>query len=536
MVRVFSSVVAGILVLAGPRLFAYDPESPEVVAMVERAMIGLATQEAQEAGGQPLIALPYVKDGQPDHPQVKKALQFVHHLVSSGPNTTEMRGPMYSRAVSLIFLCELDPVAYKSEIEFLIERFYERQMPGGGWGYATFVTGDTSQSQYGILALWTAKMAGFQVDMERAERAMNWFMRTQDLGGGFCYQPNDATGRQKQAQVKLGLSAAGTASLYVAADLCGLGAGDKKRSREEDIPPALRLISDESDEQQPGGKGAIARNVNKEALRRAQAEGNRFFDSIYSITPGEWQSYYLYTLERYMSFRESFEGGAINSKWYDEGVELLMKSQRTDGTWLIDAGGVGAGGDTAFAIMFLTRSTKKKIAKAMAGDGILAGGKGLNGDVSKAKQRDDGKIVAVPKSNSVDDLLNALEDPNNSDIEGIADTGEALKLDFKDPKKFEAQVIRLRRLVTAQKYEVRIVAVRTLGRTDDFDNVPYLIYAHTDPDIRVVRAADAGLRHITRRLDGVGMPNEPTDPQKFAAVQAWKQWYRSVNPSAIFLE
>jgi hypothetical protein len=505
--------------------------------MVERAMKGLAGASPDEPGSQPLIALPFVKEGLTDHEQVKKAIAYVQGMVHEGPGSQEMRGPMYSRAVALIFLCELDPQQFKPEIEMLLQHFYDRQMPAGAWSYLNFTTGDTSQAQYGILALWTAQKAGFKVPIDKAERALSWFLRTQAASGGFTYQAEDPGSGQRiaQAQVSLGLSAAGTASLYVGADMCGLGRGDKQRGKEEDIPAALRLVKDLKEDPDAGAK-KVSTNINREALKRGQADGNRFFDANYRIEPGQWQFYYLYTLERYMSFRESIEGGPEEPKWYNDGVEYLKATQKPDGTWNNPGSGAGRGGDTAFAIMFLTRSTKKKIAKAVAGDGALAGGKGLNGDMTKAKQRADGKIVAVPKSNAVDDLLNALEDPKNSDVEGIADLGEALKLDFKDPKRFKAQVDRVRALVSAEKFEVRLVAVRTLGKTDDFDNIPYLIYAVTDPDIRVARVADAGLRHITRKLDGVGMPTDPTDQQRFAAVQAWKQWYKAVNPSAIFLD
>ena len=82
----------------------------------------------------------------------------------------------------------------------------------------------------------------------------------------------------------------------------------------------------------------------------------------------------------------------------------------------------------------------------------------------------------------------------------------------------------------------RVSALRTLGKTDDFENLPYLIYALTDPDIEVARIAETGLRQISRRLDGVGISFEDLVRQRNAAVQAWKQWYKSVNPDAIFIE
>ncbi|MBM4003966.1 MAG: hypothetical protein FJ295_11885 [Planctomycetes bacterium] len=525
----------------GQRLQAYSPESPEVVEMVDRAMAGLSrlidTSGEHGIGVIPLLALPFVKADDRDHPHVKTAIGVARQFATPGGGQgRDGHAPTYARAVSLIFLTELDPVQYKPEIETLVKMLQESQLVIGGWTYPGMPNGDSSQTQYAVLGLWTAQKAGFDVSLECGEKAVNWFMRTQDAQGGFGYHPMDpgTFNRNSQGSVSIGLSAAGTASLYIGGDLVGLGQGEKQRVKEDDIPPALRLIKDDAEEKTAVKR--VARNVNRELLKRYQQDGNRYFDAVYKINPGMWNYYYLYTLERYMSFREAVEGGGVaEPRWYNEGVEYLRQNQLKDGTWH-GTGGAGIGGDTAFAIMFLTRSTKKKIEKLVPGEGLLSGGKNFNGDMTKAKLRDDGKIVAVPKTNAVEDLLNALEDSKNSDVEGIAASVDYLALDFKNPTKLQAQVARLRRLVSVEKFEVRIVAVRTLGKTDDFDNIPYLIYALTDPDPKIAYAADLGLKHITRKLDGVGMAKDPNPQQRLVAAQAWKQWYKAVNPSAIFLD
>jgi hypothetical protein len=509
--------------------------------MVDRAMAGLTalrdTSGEHGMGVIPLLALPFVKADDREHPHVKTAIGIARQFASAaGGMARDGHAPTYARAVSLIFLAELDPVQYRSEIEALVKTLQDSQLQIGGWTYPGMPNGDTSQTQYAVLALWTAQKAGFEVSIECTEKAILWFMRTQDPQGGFGYHPMDpgSLTRNPQSSVSLGLSAAGTASLYIAGDLAGLGKGEKQKVREDDIPPALRLIKDDADEKTAAKR--VSRNISRELLNRFQQDGNRFFDANYKINPGVWNYYYLYTLERYMSFREAIEGGGVaEPRWYNEGVEFLRQNQSKEGTWH-GTGGAGIGGDTAFAIMFLTRSTKKKIEKLVPGEGLLSGGKNFNGDMTKAKLRDDGKIVAVPKTNAVEDLLNALEDSKNSDVEGIAASVDYLALDFKNPTKLQAQVARLRRLVSVEKFEVRIVAVRTLGKTDDFDNIPYLIYALTDPDPKIAYVADLGLKHITRKLDGVGMAKDPNPQQRLAAAQAWKQWYKAVNPSAIFLD
>lgn len=83
---------------------------------------------------------------------------------------------LYSAGLACIFLCELDPVKYRREIDFIFNVILKRQMPGGGWSYPNYSTGDTSQTQYAVLSLWTAKNAGIPVPQESAERVANWLM------------------------------------------------------------------------------------------------------------------------------------------------------------------------------------------------------------------------------------------------------------------------------------------------------------------------------------------------------------------------
>jgi len=82
--------------------------------------------------------------------------------------------------------------------------------------------------------------------------------------------------------------------------------------------------------------------------------------------------------------------------------------------------------------------------------------------------------------------------------------------------------------------EVRLLAVRALGRTGNLDYVPTLIYALTDPERRVVVEARNGLRFISRRFEGFGPPDDFTDRQRYEAVDAWKSWYKSLRPGALF--
>jgi hypothetical protein len=515
---------------------AYTPSSPEVREMVSRAMKYLEHGHHEELGGDCLVGLVWVKDGKGEnHPAVAKAVKRCQEAIASGNVTDKGSQAMYSTGMALIFLCELDPVKYRREIDFLFSFMLKRQMPGGGWSYPSYNTGDTSQTQYAVLSLWTAKNAGLNVPIDAVDRVAGWLLRTQDPAGGYGYQGNDSmgNGRTPQSGVTLSLTAAGLGSLYIAAEVAGLAAGPSG-NESTGLPPALRLVPAEGP---AGAKRVEPRNskLNAGVLQQSWALGNRFFDGNFRIGGDfPFQAYYMYALERYMGFRELAEGtDEKEPKWYNDGVQLLMKAQKNDGSFGL-AGHYDATIDTCFGVLFLTRSTKKAIAKNVAGDGTLTGGKGLKGNMANARVKD-GKVIAPPEKGAVDDLVSILDDPRNPDVDGLAEFPDGWLADL-TPAKLAPQLDRLKRLVFAEKFEVRLVAVRALGRSGDYDCVPALIYALTDPDVRVVRAANDGLRFICRKIEGYSLPDRFTETDRQGLIKRWKDWYKSVNPAAVFLD
>ena len=83
----------------------------------------------------------------------------------------------------------------------------------------------------------------------------------------------------------------------------------------------------------------------------------------------------------------------------------------------------------------------------------------------------------------------------------------------------------------AKSPEARLAAVSTLGKAPrDLDNVETLIYALTDPDPRVVRAADEGLMRIRRVTTGSTLPENFTEEDRRLFVERWKAWYQAIRP------
>ncbi len=501
------------------------PESPEVKACIDRGLSYIAKFTDARLGGRCMIALAFYKHGLKDHPRIKEAID----ACKSGTYKTEDN---YSLGIAMMFLTEVAPDTERSLIEDMLKELLSRQMKNGGWGYPGRDTGDTSQTQYAVLGMWMAEGNGIAVPMTAQENVANWLLRTQNPDGGWGYQGKDPGGFQRVAQQEVNgsLTAAGLSSMYIVADQLHMTTPQEPKP---DGPPALRVIRDNA-----GARTPRTKRVDRGLLLKSLQDGDQWFPAHLNHNEIQWFYYYLYALERYQSFRELAKGEFEKEpKWYNAYFEMLKQKQDPkEGFW---DGGVHEGREvgTAFAILFLLRSSKKAIVKIVnLGDGTLLGGMGLPPNVADVKEKD-GKLIETPLSGGIEELLSVLEDDSNPELSRLAESNQAIELSS-DVTKRAGQIVKLRALVSAPAFESRLVAVRSLGKTGLLDNVPLLLYALTDPDIRVVKQADAGLRFISRKFDGFGFPEDPNPPK--AEIDKlrtkWKQWYLSVSPDAQLLD
>lgn len=528
--------------LGGPRnaCQAYTSSSPEVRAVVEKALGFLGESEDRRVGGKALVGLVFVKARQLEHPKVKEAVAACLEFAGRPAEQLAKDLKFYDVAVAIIFLCELDPNAYYAQIENLVEAMRVRQQSGGGWGYSYSSSGDTSMTQYCVLAAWTAHRSGMRVPGEMMGRACDWLLRTQTPQGSWGYQGNDpGVGKPRipQNDVRLSLAVAGTGSIYICADLFGVSAVRRRMGSDmkaglgvEEIPDAFRPVPrvGSISLKEVAGTGMANR------MKRAMAEGDEYIQNAFQIAPKRYSFYYLYALERYHSFREiAARRVEREPEWFNLGFEQLAATQQADGSWKPSESDVNVVPSTAFATLFLLRSSLKSLQTlTQFGEGLLVGGRGLPKDLSSVRLQG-GRVVGTRQSNAVTDIVAVLENPEHPQFDelelnagsALVAGGEALR---------SADVERLRRLVRGGDYKVRRLAVKALGARRDFDDIPILIYALSDPDDQVSIAARDALRFVTRKFDGFGMPDQPNVADKRAAVAAWKNWYQAINPSAEF--
>ena len=507
-------------------------ENPAVEQMVRKATAYLERQETSvHPGGQALIALAFLKTGADrSHPRIQQGV-----IASQGLAAAVARSGIaqtcYDAAVCGIFLCELDPEQYSGDIRALLGALLDRQRPNGCWGYKPHTYDDCSQTQYGVLALWSAHAAGFRVPAESVERALQWFLRVQDVRGGWSYESKDPGTLQRipQKAPTHSMTAAGLGSVYICSHLFGLtGAARRSQQQDSSLPPALRPVEEEERATLEASRVTRAAAA---TVKNALSAGNAWFAQYgLGLAEERWKYYYMYGLERCMAFRELAEGTADRDPaWYRAGVEFLRKSQSPEGGWQMADGTIEKVVDTAFCLLFLARSTHKSIAKPE--EGSLAGGRQLPKDLTQVRLNNKGQVVDAKETPPVEELLALLErddTPQNEFLDGVP---EELEL-ARDPAARAQQLARLRRLAASGSFQARLTAVRTLGRDRHLDNVPALIHALSDPDRRISKAAWEGLCLISRRFERYGISDPANREQVLAAQQRWNEWYRTVRPDS----
>jgi hypothetical protein len=551
-------------------LVAFDPDDPVVRGMADKGVSFLRSYKRNpkggdhlgHIGGRVLRALAIYKymdvysiPGAKNDPLVVAALSEAKEWGNNKQLMAE-ENACYDLAVVMIFLLEVDASQYRVQTQNMLDELMRRQMKNGAWSYhgQEGLHGDTSQTQYVVLGLWTAEKQGLIVDSERVADACNWLLRTQDIGGSWGYhgedpgpgnfnrvdqinKPGTVKSNFKDAQSD---AACGLSSLYITAGMLQFvkNKPPKKAAPKENI--AGGAITRKEDPEENQGLKPLTRSVSGGILSQGLGDGDGWFQANNSIKSEgtdwitqasprnkvvRWPYYFIYVYERYNTFKDLAAGQDEKSpNWYNRGVVFLRENQKADGSWDMGKGGPAA--NTSFSVFFLIRSTRKSV-QNFAQDTTFRGGKELPGNVANARY-EDGKVLGNQVSGDIDAILAMLDDPDGIDF-SAAELPPELQLD-PDAKKRKAQVEKLKALVSQGSYKARRIAVRNLARAEGLDAVPLLLYALTDKDEMVMREARDALRFLSRRLDGFGLRNKPTAEEKTQAYDKWLQWFRTVRP------
>lgn len=511
-----------------------------------------------------LVVIALVKSGMdPRRSEITGiAERLASHVSSSTFHPTKHH--IYEAAVTLLALSAVDARKYRGHIFAITRYLIENQGKEGQWHYPYDLTGDTSITQYAMLALWESARTGVSIPTEVWDKAAYWHLKTQQQGGGFMYHPQFGGA---------GVPPLGNMSILHSMTVAGIGSlrisrrflfGDAKTKVIEEPttatdqanhpsappPPPKKnrsgkrfgilepVVRDDLFEESAllpvGEPGKITARNSKYAASVKQADLDAaveravgWLTANFTVDkPSGYPIYYLYGLERASALAEVKDYGGRN--WYDEGAAHLLSTQGPNGEWQ-DVSGLTTG--TAFAILFLVRATSKMVEpekpRIEFGTGILVGGRGLPEDLKKPA--DDDKAKGKQKKADLDDLLAQLENPQIPLVES-AQSEIVEQVIIGDRKKLIGQIDRLKKLATHPEPEIRRTALWALGRSDDLRMAPILIAALKDSNIDVFVEARNALRCLSRRVEDFSQKDNPTDPAaRERERQKWLTWYKQIR-------
>ncbi len=99
---------------------------------------------------------------------------------------------VYDAAIAAIFLCDLDATLYRPQLIQIRDFLRAAQKNHGGYGYLGIPQGDTSQTQYAMLAMWAMAKNDISVPNDMVENCLRFCMATQTQAARGL--PNQAVG------------------------------------------------------------------------------------------------------------------------------------------------------------------------------------------------------------------------------------------------------------------------------------------------------------------------------------------------------
>jgi hypothetical protein len=339
------TVVLGSDCARGPVLAGSDLTSDQVKAALARGMGYLASQQisngsflsgglgrgAYPVGPTALATLALLNSGMSTNdPVIGRALKYLRNFHDPG-------GTYETSLVIMALVAAKEWDRDKLRIASLAQRLEDMQttrgLNAGMWNYGRGQLGggheDNSNTQFAILGLREAAVAGVRIKRRTWELASEHFIDTQNFDGGWGYHINDSSTGS--------MTCSGIGSLVICDQMLG--------STEDDL----------------NAEGAPkccnrAPRTNR-ALRRGVQWLSRYF--AVGVNPGHgatWVLYYLYGVER--AGRLSGQRFFGQHDWYREGASWLIDGQTlNDGSWnatftTIETDKVVA---SSFALLFLSK-------------------------------------------------------------------------------------------------------------------------------------------------------------------------------------
>ena len=445
---------------------------------------------------------------------------------------------VYSNGLAIIFLCELSPQKYAREIEWYLEPHESAAKAARRLGLSRLPRPATPRKRSTPrLSYWEAHRHGFNVDGASVENLADWLMQTQDPDGCWGYQGQVSPSDEliPQTETNCSMLAAGLGSTL------HLRRSVRHAVRPVSIDPSATMKSRRS--RPPCGRVGRAATRRRRANRfvrsstnhrqshRARSNrGTRWMEKNYEIDIG---IKVLLLPVRPGALQEL--SGSVR-RHVEESAEVVQRRLRVPRQGSSSRRQLGGLLRRRVRHGVLDRCSccvrRRRAFDAKLGEGTLLAGRGLPTNLSRAKMRN-GQLIVEQVHTKVDELLSMIDDGDEGALDELARDPSQLVVEKVDEKSAR----RLQQLVRGGEPEVRLLAVRALGRTRQFRLRADAALRPHRPRRRVVLEARNGLRFISRNFEGYGPPDEFTEQQRFEAIDAWKKWYQvDCGPRAMLEE
>ncbi|MEK6249119.1 MAG: DUF4159 domain-containing protein [Planctomycetales bacterium] len=353
-ISITSCLVAAIMLIA-PLAHGEDEISAEKVRKsIDRGVRFLKQQQGDDGNWQQcrpfvggvtaLCLLALLEAGVPDDDRViREGLTYLR--------SNQVSAHTYTISLQTMVFCRVgqarDRATIKRNVKWLEANQISTGIMQGAWAYPGVNQGDGSNTQFAILALHEAVLAGFEVKQSTWKAALGYWQRSQGpISGAWGYRPLDV----------------GTGSMTCAGVASVLIASSHVNSKDAQIQQDHCVCGDgESDLHVYQGLEWLGKN---HSVRGNPREGRRF-----DRKKKEDDLYYLYAMERVgrisaqRFFYRKVPGSDQPQKfdWYRQGVAYLLDTQdHKDGSWT-GKGHAEAGNksiSTSFALLFLAKGKR----------------------------------------------------------------------------------------------------------------------------------------------------------------------------------
>ncbi len=288
----------------------------------------LDAETGQDTGKTALVALALMSCGvSHQSPELTKALEFLKKV-----KVDEIHDQTYCIALRAAFYSQLPESIRKPllsrDLEWLQQAMIKKGPAAGMYTYRKPFNnmggyGDFSNSQYGVLGVWYAEMAGLEVPTRYWQQIEECWRSAQNPDGGWGYNISDGDSYAS-------MTAAGLATLHITYDYL-------HSQQEVDLHKIVSHPSIDHGLQWLGDHFAVDINSGRDDPANFHKDGGDMLGNVFGAAHtnvrliGTWVHYMLFGYERVGEATGLTRFGT--HKWYDDGAKFLIDTQNYDGSW-----------------------------------------------------------------------------------------------------------------------------------------------------------------------------------------------------------